>query len=77
MTGRSSSFVAASSIDGHSSSDDESVNVGVGRRLRFLLAPSSTDATASLSARRLIELASDVDATGSGGGAKPACGARV
>lgn len=75
LTGRSSSFVAASSMEGlqyvavstdrtprdidetyHSSDDEESVKVGVGLRFRFLLLPSSTDATASLSARFRIEV---------------------
>ena len=96
LTGRSSSFVAASSIEGlekethkspesnavqesrrcggvevgggriahHSSEDEESVKVGVGLLLRFLVLPSSTEATASLSALRL---AYEVDATGGGG----------
>ena len=71
LTGRNSSFVAASSIDGlltchehltkqwekmksahHSSEEEESVKVGVGRRFRLFVLPSSTDATASLSALR-------------------------
>jgi len=68
FTGRNSSLVAASSIDGHSSDDSESVNVGVGRRLRFLVEVSSTDATASLSARLFRLLVVDDDATTVGGG---------
>ena len=48
----------------HSSEDEESVKVGVGLLLRFLVLPSSTEATASLSALRL---AYEVDATGGGG----------
>ena len=44
------------------------MKVGVGLRFRFLLAPSSTEATASLSARFLTAGAyDDVDATGGGG----------
>ena len=51
----------------HSSDDEESVNVGVGLRFRFLVLPSSTEATASLSALLLIEELYDVEATGGGG----------
>jgi len=68
LTGRSSSFVEASSMEGHSSEDSESVNVGVGRRLRFRELLSSTDATASLSARLFKLLVCDDDATAVGGG---------
>jgi len=56
-------------MDGHSSDDSESVKVGVGLRLRFLFEGSSTDATASLSARRFRLIAAlDVEAVGAGGG---------
>lgn len=83
LTGRSSSLVAASSIDGlpeqcylnatelaeityHSSEDSESVKVGVGLRFRFRALLSSTEATASLSARRLLLPLYEDDATGGG-----------
>ena len=53
----------------HSSDDEESVNVGVGLRLRFLEEPSSIVAIASLSALllRVLEY-EEVDATAIGGG---------
>lgn len=45
------------------------MNVGVGRRLRFLELPSSIEAIASLSARRFrLLLCDDVDAIAVGGG---------
>jgi hypothetical protein len=53
----------------HSSEDSESVNVGVGRRLRLRELPSSTEATASLSARRFkLPLWEDEEAMAVGGG---------
>jgi hypothetical protein len=55
-------------ITNHSSEDSESVNVGVGRRLRLRELPSSTDATASLSARRFKVPPFEVEATAAGGG---------
>src|SRR5882762_7274624 len=52
----------------HSSEDSESVKVGVGLRFRFRELLSSTDATASLSARLFKLLVCDDDATAVGGG---------
>ena len=49
----------------HSSDEEESVKVGVGLRFRFLVLPSSIDATASLSALLLEKLYDDA---GGGGG---------
>jgi len=66
FTGRSSSFVEASSMEGHSSEDSESVKVGVGLRFRLRLLVSSIEATASLSARRFRVLTCE-DATVGGG----------
>lgn len=52
----------------HSSDDSESVNVGVGLRLRFFVVVlSSTDAIASLSARLFLLLVDD-EAPVAGGG---------
>ena len=53
-------------ITHHSSDDSESVNVGVGRRLRFRELLSSTDATASLSALRFRLPLCEEEATGAG-----------
>jgi hypothetical protein len=50
----------------HSSEDSESVKVGVGLRFRFRALVSSTDATASLSARRLLLPLYEDEATGGG-----------
>lgn len=56
----------------HSSSEDESVKVGVGLRFRLARAVllSSTEATASLSARLFRLLEYDDDAIGGGGDAE-------
>jgi hypothetical protein len=50
----------------HSSEDSESVKVGVGLRFRFRALVSSTEATASLSARRLLLPLYEDEATGGG-----------
>jgi len=56
-------------MEGHSSEDSESVNVGVGRLLRFFELLSSTEATASLSALRFkLLLCEDAEAKVVGGG---------